>query len=203
MEQEHYFSDQPDAPSRPHSWTFTARELDFHVTTDRGVFSSHRLDLGTEVLLRKAPDPEASVRTAVDLGCGWGPLTLVLGRLAPQAQVYGVDVNQRARELTAANAAQAGLGNVRVGDPAEVSAQLPEGSVDLIWSNPPIRIGKDALHALLLEWLGKLSGTGAAYLVVGKNLGADSLAKWLGAQGYATAKLGSAKGFRVIEVRKI
>ena len=36
---------------------------------------------------------------------------------------------------------------------------------------------------------------------VGKNLGADSLAGWLTDQGFPTAKVASAKGFRVLESR--
>jgi 16S rRNA G1207 methylase RsmC len=92
-----------------------------------------------------------------------------------------------------------------VGD--RFSAVLPDDvpaveQYDEIWSNPPIRIGKPALHELLLRWLPRLSPDGRAVLVVGKNLGADSLQRWLGDQGYPTARLASAKGFRVLEARR-
>jgi 16S rRNA (guanine1207-N2)-methyltransferase len=69
-----------------------------------------------------------------------------------------------------------------------------------IWSNPPIRIGKQALHDLLLTWLPRLAPGGRAVLVVGRNLGADSLHRWLEEQGHPTTRIGSAKGFRVLEV---
>ena len=71
-----------------------------------------------------------------------------------------------------------------------------------IWSNPPIRIGKQALHDLLLTWLPRLKPDGAAYLVVGKNLGADSLTAWLTSQDWPARKLASAKGFRVLKVQR-
>ena len=65
---------------------------------------------------------------------------------------------------------------------------------DEIWSNPPIRIGKDALHDLLLTWLPRLAPDGRAVLVVGKNLGADSLQRWLGEQGWPTERLAEREG---------
>jgi 16S rRNA G1207 methylase RsmC len=137
--------------------------------------------------------------TLVDLGCGWGPIALTAALLHPEVQVVAVDVSERARELTAENARRAGLANVQVHSPEEVPEDL---AVDTLWSNPPIRIGKPALHALLREWTARLRPTGTAALVVGKNLGADPLARWLGEQLPArqVAKVASAKGFRVLEV---
>ena len=73
--------------------------------------------------------------------------------------------------------------------------------VDEIWSNPPIRIGKQALHDLLLQWFSRLRPDGRAVMVVGRNLGGDSLQAWLTDQGYPTTRLASAKGFRVLESR--
>ena len=61
--------------------------------------------------------------------------------------------------------------------------------------------GKAALHQLLLTWLPRLNPGGRAVMVVGKNLGGDSLQRWLGEQGYPTERLASAKGFRVLESR--
>jgi 16S rRNA G1207 methylase RsmC len=83
--------------------------------------------------------------------------------------------------------------------PGEVPA---DATYDEIWSNPPIRIGKDALHDLLLTWLPRLAPGGRAVMVVGKNLGADSLQRWLGAEGWPTERRASAKGFRVLETRR-
>ena len=69
-----------------------------------------------------------------------------------------------------------------------------------IYSNPPVRVGKGPLHDLLLRWLPRLAPGGKAYLVVQRNLGADSLATWLGGQGYQVQRLKSKKGYRVIAI---
>lgn len=161
--------------------------------TARGVFSSSRLDPGTAVLLQRAPRPPASGEL-LDLGCGYGPIACVLGERSPGARVWAVDPNERARELTRVNAEAWGLRNVVVADPpADVRFAA-------IYSNPPIRVGKDVLHDLLTSWLSRLADDGAAYLVVQRNLGADSLQRWLETQGYGSARLASAKGYRILEV---
>jgi 16S rRNA G1207 methylase RsmC len=132
----------------------------------------------------------------LDLGCGWGPIALTLGLANPEATVWAVDANPRALDLTRRNAASLGLRNVRAAPPEDVDGAL---RFELIWSNPPIRIGKAALRSLLRDWLGRLAETGHADLVVQKNLGADSLARWLSAEaGFPTVKLASAKGYRVL-----
>jgi 16S rRNA G1207 methylase RsmC len=170
---------------------------ELEVVTAPGVFSAHRVDLGTSVLLRTVGDGAdlPASGTLVDLGCGWGPLTLVMALSVPDAEVWGIDVNPRALELTQLNAARLGLDNVRVGLPDEAAALKP----DVIWSNPPIRVGKPVLHAMLRDWLGRLSGTGHADLVVQRHLGADSLQRWLTEEaGFPTSRLASAKGYRVL-----
>ncbi|WP_230976557.1 class I SAM-dependent methyltransferase [Georgenia wutianyii] len=196
---EHYFSAQPASSGETRTMTVELRGRRVQVTTAAGVFSGDRLDLGTRVLLEAAPDPAPS-GTLVDLGCGWGPVTLALAAASPAARVVAVDVNERARDLTARNAAALGLRNVVVATPEEAADLLPDGITEL-WSNPPIRIGKPALHELLRTWLGRLAPEGRAYLVVGKNLGADSLHRWIETElALPTERLSSSKGFRVLDV---
>jgi 16S rRNA G1207 methylase RsmC len=164
-------------------------------TTANGVFSGSRLDLGTSVLLRSVDPPADGPARLLDLGCGFGPIAVALACACPSAQVDAIDVNDRALELTRINADAAGV-RVRVGRPDDIGDAI----YDQIWSNPPIRIGKDALHTLLATWLARLAPGGVANLVVGKNLGADSLQAWLGGQGWAATRVASAKGFRVLQV---
>lgn len=192
--EEHYFSDRPSTGSRPGRIEVDARGLRFELVTDRGTFSPTRLDPGTGLLLDAAPPPPAEGRF-LDLGCGYGPIACALGQLAPDADVVAVDVNERARALCRANADALGLGNVHVAAPDEI-----EGSFDLIWTNPPIRIGKASLHDLLLRWLGRLSPAGLGVLVVNRHLGADSLHRWLDQQGHPTERLASKKGYRLLAV---
>lgn len=193
----HYF-ETPTGPEQRRTITATIWERDHTFATAGGVFSGSRLDPATAILLREVPPPTDASRL-LDLGCGYGPIAVALASECPSATVDAVDVNERALTLTAENAATAGVGD-------RVHALLPEKAdpdvrYDEIWSNPPIRVGKQALHELLLTWLPRLSPTGRAVLVVGKNLGADSLQRWLVEQGWACERLASAKGFRVLEVR--
>jgi len=192
----HYFL-TPDGPENRRTIKVRFWDTDWEFETADGVFSADGLDLGTGVLLRESvPRPDA--RRMLDLGCGYGVLAVALATACPAAQVDAVDVNQRAVSLTAANAARHGVAD-RVHAALAADAD-PDLRYDEIWSNPPIRIGKDALHDLLLTWLPRLSGGGVARLVVGRNLGADSLQRWLQDQGYRCSRQASAKGFRVLVV---
>ncbi len=194
---EHYFSADPRVPFRRTPVHLTAWGLDLTLASGSGVFAQGRVDLGTSVLFRET-DPPAGGRI-LDLGCGYGAIGLAIAAAAPDTVVTGVEVNERAVLLANENAAALGLAD-------RFTACLPDAvpadaQFDEIWSNPPIRVGKQALHDLLLRWLARLGPEGRAVLVVGKNLGADSLQRWLGDQGYPTTRLASAKGFRVLESR--
>ena len=192
----HYFA-TPDGPELRRQVGVRFWDTDWTFTTANGVFSADGLDLGTGVLLR-THTPDAGARRILDLGCGYGVLTVAAASAAPGATVDAVDTNERALALTRLNAAAHGVGDrVRATLPEDAD---PEARYDEIWSNPPIRIGKEALHALLLHWLARLAPGGVARLVVGRNLGADSLQRWLQEQGYRCDRTASAKGFRVFEV---
>lgn len=193
----HYFDAQPAVESRPRMFHLKLGDLALDLQGDRGVFGSKGVDLGTQVLLREAPPPPPAGHL-LDLGSGYGPIALTLGMRSPGATVWAVDVNERALELTRANAAAAKLPNVRAFPPDEVPADI---RFDAIYSNPPVRVGKGPLHELLQRWLPRLRPGARAYLVVQRNLGSDSLAVWLNAQGYETRRLKSKKGYRVLEVR--
>lgn len=198
MSDEHYFSADPSvafqrAPVEAEVWGHELR-----LVSGSGVFAQGRLDIGTSVLFRET-EPPAGGRI-LDLGCGYGVIGLACAVAAPAAVVTAVDVNRRAVLLATENAASLGVAD-------RFTATTPDGvaagaEFDEIWSNPPIRIGKAALHELLLTWLPRLAPGGRAVLVVGKNLGADSLQRWLGEQGFPTERIASAKGFRVLETRR-
>ncbi len=193
---EHYFSASPRGPARPTEVTFDAAGRTFRLVAAAGVFSSARLDPGTAVLLRKAVRPIRG--PLLDLGCGYGPIACVLATVVPAATVYAVDVNTRARELARTNAAALGLADrLLVCSPEDVPDDLRFAE---IWSNPPIRVGKEELHALLTQWLPRLAPGGTAWLVVARHLGADSLSAWLSEQGWPVRRHASQQGFRVLQV---
>lgn len=199
---EHYFTASPAGPAEEREHSFVIRGTRHTVTTASGVFSADRLDKGTQVLLDRVPDPPES-GLLLDLGCGWGPIATIMSLESPNADVWAVDVNSRAVDLTQRNAQSNGAKGVRAlkAEEALTSSQESDTRFDVIWSNPPVRVGKDAMHEMLLAWLGRLAPTGVAYLVVQRNLGADSLITWLNGQGFQASKYASKKGFRIIEVR--
>jgi 16S rRNA (guanine1207-N2)-methyltransferase len=193
----HYFEARPAVPSRPRLVRLKTGDIDLQLQADRGVFGSRGVDLGTLVLLREAPAPPAQGEL-LDLGAGYGPIAITLARRSPRAKVWAVDVNERALELTRANAETAGTTNIEARLPDQVSDEL---RFDAIYSNPPVRVGKQPLHDLLLRWLPRLKAGAAAFLVVQRNLGADSLLKWLNENGFQAVRLKSKKGYRILEVR--
>jgi len=198
MTDDHYFSADPAAPFAREDFACEVWGHELRLTSGAGVFSKGHLDHATGVLLREAePPPQGQF---LDLGCGYGVIGLAIARAVPLANVTAVDVNARALLLANDNARAAGVEGRFV---ACLPDQVPtDATYDEIWSNPPIRIGKQALHELLLTWLPRLRPEGRAVMVVGKFLGADSLQQWLTGQGWPTARLASAKGFRVLETRR-
>lgn len=195
----HYFENSPNAPSNRREIEVVLPDVYLSLTTDSGVFAAGALDKGTRYLLRSLPDLAllpSSPRSILDLGCGYGPIALTMAKRVPDASVFGVDVNNRALDLAAENAQGNDITNATFGSPDAID---PEQKFDLIVSNPPIRIGKAALHELLTLWLDRLTRTGRAWMVVQKHLGSDSLATWLTEQGWETTRVGSRKGFRILE----
>ena len=196
----HYFDADPATRSSPREIELSLPDVSLRLTTDRGVFAVDAVDPGTKLLLLEAPSPSTTQHVVLDLGCGYGAIAVTVARRAPHATVWAIDINERARALCVENAVRAGVGDrVRVTAPDDVTADI---AFDVIYSNPPIRIGKVALHELLARWFGRLSPDGVAYLVVQKHLGADSLARWLVDEGWSVKRLTSRLAYRVLEIRR-
>jgi 16S rRNA (guanine1207-N2)-methyltransferase len=192
----HYFDERPQVASDVTIVDVALPDVAFTMATDRGVFSHGHLDTGTSLLLREAPPPSAAGEL-LDLGCGSGAIALTLALRSPQARVWAVDVNSRALELTAANAARNRVTTIHAVIPDAVPEDIRFATM---WSNPPVRIGKQPLQQLLLHWLALLAPGGTAVLVVQKHLGADSLQRWLGEQGHPAQRIASRAGFRLLRV---
>lgn len=201
MGNDHYFSNTPGTPETRKTIQVILAGKERDIITANGIFSPDRIDIGTGVLLTDAPLPPAKGQL-LDLGCGWGPITLSLALHAPHSTVWAVDVNERALSLVRMNAERLGLTNINACTPDEVPKDL---RFDAIWSNPPIRIGKNELHGLLSQWIPRLSLNREAWLVVQRNLGADSLQRWLQAElatQFDVQRFSSSKGYRVLRVRR-
>jgi 16S rRNA G1207 methylase RsmC len=192
----HYFDEQPTVAADPIDVDVALPDVAFTMRTDHGVFGRAQLDAGTRHLLHcDVPVPQTG--HLLDLGCGAGPIALALARRAPAASVWAIDVNARARALCAGNAERNGITNIEVVPPDAVPRDIHFAA---IWSNPPIRIGKKALHQLLARWLDRLEDGGHALLVVHRHLGADSLQAWLRTRGHPTGRIASRSGYRILRV---
>ncbi|GAA4483429.1 class I SAM-dependent methyltransferase [Microbacterium panaciterrae] len=201
MGSDHYFTAAPASPENLRRIRVTLAGREVELTTAAGVFSPEHLDVGTSVLLANTPPPPPGGHI-LDLGCGWGPISLSLALAAPHATVWAVDVNERALDLVRRNAAELGLDNVNAVTPGDVPADV---SFRTIRSNPPIRVGKSELHDLLEQWIPRLDERADGWFVVSRNLGADSLQRWLAStfdDGYSIWRATTARGFRVLKVRR-
>lgn len=202
MASEHYFSSQPSSELRPREITVELAGRELSLATASGVFSPGRIDPGTSVLLAEMPTPPRD-GIFLDVGCGWGPIALTLALLSPGATIWAVDVNERVLELLRENAKRAGITNVNAVLPGDVPSHV---TFDGIWSNPPIRVGKTVLHEILTTWLPRLGVDLEAYLVVAKNLGADSLQKWLNENLDGVVEVdrtSTSKGYRVLRATRL
>ncbi|MDQ1126925.1 16S rRNA (guanine1207-N2)-methyltransferase [Microbacterium sp. SORGH_AS 505] len=201
MGSDHYFSASPSSSENLRRIRVSLAGRDVEVMTAGGVFSPDHVDGGTAVLLANTPPPPVGGHL-LDLGCGWGPIALSLAIDAPHATIWAVDVNERALDLVRRNAAELGLDNVNAVLPEDVPADI---TFRTIRSNPPIRVGKDVLHGLLETWIPRLAERSDAWLVVQRNLGSDSLQRWLAAsldRGYSVSRAATGRGFRVLKVRR-
>ncbi len=201
MSDNHYFASSPEGPLVPREITVTLNGNKYSVLTAGGVFSPEHIDQGTQVLLAHLEKANPS-GNFLDIGCGWGPIALALALHSPKATIYAIDVNERSLELTKLNADRLGLRNIVVCKPEDVQSEI---EFDEIWSNPPIRVGKVVLHEILTLWINRLSSGGTARLVVQKNLGSDSLHKWLIQEfddEFESTRIDTSKTFRVLKVTR-
>ena len=201
MANEHYFASSPESELKLRTIHARLAGHTYELATANGIFSPEHVDTGTKVLLANVPAPPPG-GNVLDLGCGWGPIALTLALESPRATVWAVDVNERALDLVRRNAATVGVTNVRAVTPDEVPDDI---TFTTIWSNPPIRVGKNELHGLLEKWLPRLDAESDAWLVVQRNLGSDSLHRWLQSSfpdTFSFVRAATSKGYRVLRARK-
>ncbi|MGE5674618.1 MAG: class I SAM-dependent methyltransferase [Mycobacterium leprae] len=173
---EHYYTARPEAEHAEEQFTATLRGMEITFTTDRAVFSRERVDFGSTLLIETMQiDP---TDTVLDLGCGYGPVGIVAGRLAANGKVYMVDVNERACDLARRNLAANGVTNaeVRSGDGL---APVRGIVFDKIITNPPIRAGKAVIYQMIHDAHDALKHGGSIWVVIQTKQGAPSMKRHL------------------------
>ncbi|MGI6173233.1 MAG: class I SAM-dependent methyltransferase [Christensenellales bacterium] len=194
---EHYYSEAPSSAHAPRAFEVHCAGLRLSFETDAGVFSKDALDFGSRLLIETAPPVSGR---ALDLGCGWGAIGIFLAAKNPGARFTLSDINERAVSLARKNIARNGIQNA-VAVESDGYASL-DGQFDAIFSNPPIRAGKQTIYRLFDEGKERLLPGGALYLVIRKQQGAESALRHL-EEVYGNAEiLEKAKGFWILSCKK-
>jgi 16S rRNA (guanine1207-N2)-methyltransferase len=173
---EHYYTARPETAHDEAVFTATLRGMAFTFITDSAVFSRERVDFGSALLIEAMQIEQSD--TVLDLGCGYGPIGMTAAKLAPQGQVYMVDVNERAAALARRNLAENGVTNaeVRTGDGLDPVRGL---TFDKVLTNPPIRAGKQTIYRMIEDAQAALKPGGSIYVVIQTKQGAPSMKKKL------------------------
>jgi 16S rRNA (guanine1207-N2)-methyltransferase len=199
-EGEQYFAPRPRSASRPVDRRFLYRGRVLTFSVDAGVFASHGLDPGTDLLIETMElDPAAKV---LDLGCGWGPIGVAAARAAPQGTVLMTDVNRRAVALARRNVRRNDIPNaeVRAGSLYE---PVGDARFDVILSNPPYHVGRPFVLRLLEETPAHLSESGVLWLVGKGSQGIRFYQEWLEQNWAGTVEVaGRRSGYRVLVARR-
>ncbi len=197
---EHYYSAQPMSGHHYGEFTLDLRGIKLRIATDAGVFSKNHLDTGTKILIQALPIKE-EFKTIMDLGCGYGPIGLVLAKLFPGSTVYMSDINERAVELALKNAESNQVENVKI-KAGEGFTAFPGHQFDLIVTNPPIRAGKQVIYPLVEEAFQALHTGGWLVAVIMTKQGAKSLEKKFTEVFGNVTEWEKESGYRVIASRK-
>ena len=171
----HYYSEEQDVASNPVHFTYTYETYELKLKTDSGVFSKGSIDFGSNVLVRAFLQEEMHGSKILDVGCGYGPIGLMVAKVHPHSQVHMVDVNARALNLAEENAQANGIGNVNIYK-SDALEQVEE-TFNAVLTNPPIRAGKEVVNQILDQSYERLETGGALYVVIQKKQGMPSAKK--------------------------
>ena len=194
---EHYYTKNPTSEHAERDVRAELFGMEFIFTTDSGVFSRDGVDPGTKTLIEALPPIEGR---ALDLGCGWGAAGLPVAKKNPGCTVVMTDINERAAELSRKNAKRNGVKNVEIitGDGLESVT----GEFSAIFTNPPIRAGKQKIYEMFAQCGDHLVSGGCLYIVIRKQQGAPSALKYLSGI-YASAEvIDRSGGYWVIKAQK-
>ncbi|MBF0813142.1 class I SAM-dependent methyltransferase [Staphylococcus sp. KG4-3] len=174
----HYYDENPEVESEESLFTYSYDNHDLELVTDAGVFSKGKIDFGSDLLVKTflKTYPPGPTKNIIDVGCGYGPIGLMIAKVSPHHEVTMVDVNQRALNLSRKNKKRNRIDNVEVKESDGLS-QVEDGTYDFVLTNPPIRAGKEVVHRILEEAYVKLKLDGELFVVIQKKQGMPSAKK--------------------------
>lgn len=174
----HYYDANPEVESDETVFTYSYDNHNLKLATDTGVFSKGKIDFGSDLLVTTflKANPPGPTKNIIDVGCGYGPIGLMVAKVAPHHQVTMVDVNQRALALAKRNKQKNHIENVEIVE-SDGLTQVEDATFDFVLTNPPIRAGKTVVHQILTDASSKLKQEGALYVVIQKKQGMPSAKK--------------------------
>ncbi|UEX89923.1 class I SAM-dependent methyltransferase [Staphylococcus ratti] len=196
----HYYDSHPDSESNERTLTYETEHQQLTLTTDAGVFSRERVDFGSDLLIQTFLNahPPGEVKRIIDVGCGYGPIGLMLAKVAPYDEVTMLDVNHRALALVEKNARLNDIHNIKVLESDGLSA-IEVAQADYILTNPPIRAGKQVVHKILEDAHACLKAKGALYVVIQKKQGMPSAKKKMEAVFGNVESIKNSKGYHILK----
>ncbi|MNJ33420.1 class I SAM-dependent methyltransferase [Paenibacillus bouchesdurhonensis] len=196
---DHYYTNKPSTAHDRKVWDAELRAQKFRFVSDAGVFAKGGVDYGSRVLIEAMDIPEEA--QVLDVGCGYGPIGLTAARLASRGHVTMIDVNRRAVELAQENAGNNKVANVTILE-SDLFAALGEQRFDVVLTNPPIRAGKETVHAIFEGAYDRLRDGGALWIVIQKKQGAPSAKQKLESLFSQVDEVTKDKGYRVYRAIK-
>lgn len=200
MGEQHYFSEQPEIAHDRHQWLFELVGRNFKFITDTNVFSKKTVDYGSRVLIEHFDDTSLPAGAILDVGCGYGPIGLALA-VKTNREVHMIDVNQRALDLAKENAKLNQISGVTIYQ-SNIYESVMKKDFSAVVSNPPIRAGKEVVHAIISEAYDHLKSGGSLTIVIQKKQGAPSAQKKMTDIFGAATIVAKDKGYYIIVSEK-
>ena len=195
-----YFENNRNLASNIQEINFYFRENTFKFLTDNGVFSKGGVDFGSSTLLKTINLKEGQTISILDVGCGYGPIGICLGKTYPNVKIDMVDVNERAIDLAKKNAENNKVNNVNI-----FISNTYENIIskyDMIISNPPIRAGKKVVHSIICGAYEYLNEGGEMRCVIQQKQGAPSAIKALNEVFNQVEIIDKSKGYWIISAKR-
>ncbi|UXR61695.1 class I SAM-dependent methyltransferase [Staphylococcus schleiferi] len=196
----HYYDVHPDATPDEREISYYYQQHELSLTTDTGVFSRDKVDFGSDLLIQTFLNehPPGQLKRIIDVGCGYGPIGLMVAKVAPHDHITMLDVNHRALALAKRNAKANGISNVTIQE-SDGLAMIEDEACDYVLTNPPIRAGKQVVHQILTDAYRVLKTEGALYVVIQKKQGMPSAKKKMDEVFGNVSSVKNSKGYHILK----
>lgn len=219
MGSEHYYSQSTATSDERHRIEYFLEDRAFNFFASNAVFSKKRIDFGSDLLIKtflkyiRSNNLSNQDIKIIDMGCGYGVISLVLAEFCKNLKSIMLDINSRAIELSLLNINLLGLDNRLEAYSSDLykvldSSLIQESRIinssknidkfDFILTNPPIRTGKDNVFKIYSQGIKYLKDSGSIFVVIQKKQGASSSIKELESLFGNVEKLKTKAGYWIL-----